>query len=325
MLRPATGDDVKEGGMIAFVTRLEAHIEADWLERLRARLPEETIVSFRSMSRADRTEADIAIVANPDPIDLHELVGLQWVHSVWAGVENLVADMGPAAVPIVRLVDPELARVMGEAVLAWTYFIHRGMPEYRRQQEERLWQQLSYRHPSQVNVGVLGLGELGLAAAERLRGAGFTVIGWSRSPKMLFDFECLHGAGGLRVVLGRADILVCLLPLTAETRGLLSGEQFGSMPKGASVINFARGPIIDAADLLRSLNSGHVAHAVLDVFDLEPLPTDSELWSHPRVTVLPHISAPTNRDSAAAIVAANIRSYRRTGQLPRAVDQQQGY
>jgi glyoxylate/hydroxypyruvate reductase A len=311
--------------MIAFISRIDDRSEAEWLQRLRAHLPDESIVSYRAMSREDRTQADVAIVANPDPAHVRELTGLRWIHSLWAGVEQLVADLGHAAPAIVRLVDPELARVMGESVLAWTYYLHREMPQYRRQQAQGLWQQRQYRQPAQVNVGILGLGELGVSAAARLKAAGFTVMGWSRSPKALPDVECLHGADGLAALLGRADIVVCLLPLTAQTAGLLGEHQLSAMKKGAALINFARGPIVPAVHLMEALSSGHLSHAVLDVFDREPLPADSELWSHPDVTLLPHISAPTNRDSAAAIVAENVRRFRRTGQVPPTVDLQRGY
>jgi glyoxylate/hydroxypyruvate reductase A len=311
--------------MIALVTRIDDRMEEEWLQRLRAHLPDERIVSYRDMSGEDRTRADVAIVADPDPAHVRELTGLRWIHSLWAGVERLVAELGPAAPPIVRLVDPELARVMGESVLAWTYYLQREMPRYRRQQAQGLWQQLPYRRPAQVNVGLLGLGELGASAAARLTAAGFTVMGWSRSPKALPDVECLHGADGLVALLGRADIVVCLLPLTAHTAGLLGEERLGAMKKGAALINFARGPIVPAAPLMEALSAGHLSHAVLDVFDREPLPPDSELWSHPDVTLLPHISAPTDRDSAAVIVAENVRRFRRTGQVPPTVDLQRGY
>ncbi len=310
---------------IAVVTRLDSDAENEWLARMATLLPEETLVAFRAMNATQKETAEIAIVANPDPAEVAALPQLVWIHSLWAGVEKLVADLGPFAPPIVRLVDPELSRVMAEAVLAWTYYLHRDIPTYRAQQTQRQWQPLPYRHPSRVNVGILGLGALGVAAADRLLGAGFTVSGWSRSPKLIGGVECVHGETGLRQLLQTADIVVCLLPLTPDTKGLLHAGRLKDMKGGASLINFARGPIIPSEDLVRSLDRRHLSHAVLDVFDQEPLSGESDLWTHPRITVLPHISAPTDRDSAAQIVAGNIRAYRTTGLLPRTVDFGRGY
>lgn len=310
---------------LALVTRMDVATEAVWKETLADALPEETILSFRDMSARQRAEAEVAIVANPDPADVAELAGIQWIHSLWAGVERLVAELGADAAPIVRLVDPELARVMAEAVLAWTYYLHRDMPAYRASQQKAEWAPRDYRHPRDVTVGLLGLGELGKAAAERLKDAGFNVIGWSRSPKMLGTIETVSGEGGFDRILGVSDILVCLMPLTAETRGMLNARRLSQMKPGAAIINFARGPIIVDADLVTALDAGRLSHAVLDVFSEEPLPAPSPFWAHPSVTVLPHVSGPTDRFTAAGIVAANIRHWRQTGQLPKTVDLKAGY
>ena len=311
--------------IIAVVTRLDASGEATWVERLSGVMIGERIMSFQSLSAAERAEVDIAIVANPDPADLLQLPGLVWIHSLWAGVERLVGELGATAKPIVRLVDPQLSRTMAEAVLAWTYYLFRDMPAYATQQRVGNWQQLPYRRPDSVTVGLLGLGALGAAAAVRLRDAGFKVAGWSSSPKQLADVETYAGAEGLDEVLARSDILACLLPLTDETSGLLDADFFSRMKPGASLINFARGKIAVTADLVAALDCGRLKHAVLDVFEVEPLPADSRLWQHQSITILPHISAPTDAETAAAIVAQNIGEYRRTGQLPPTVNMARGY
>lgn len=299
--------------------------EAAYRGMLAAACPEERFVPFRLMAAADREAARIAIVANPDPAEVAALPGLVWVQSLWAGVERLVGAFD-RPLPIVRLVDPEMARTMAEAVLAWTYYLQRDMPAYARQQRDRVWQPHPYRKPSEICVGLLGMGALGTAAAVRLAEAGFRVAGWSRSPKAaLPGVAAFHGADGLPAMLGRSDILVCLIPLTPETRGLIDAGRLAALKAGASLINFARGPIVVTADLVSALDRGHLTHAVLDVFDAEPLPADSVLWSHPRVSVLPHISGPTDMGSAAATVAANLRAYRRTGRPPDGIDPAQGY
>lgn len=311
---------------ITLVTRLSEAEEMAWCERLRTVLPGETVMRLCDLSPEARARAEIAIVANPDPADLAALPQLRWVHSLWAGVERLVAELPDGfRPPLVRLVDPELARTMAEAVLAWTYYLFRDMPAYARQQRAHDWHQHVYRRPETVTVGILGLGALGAAAAGRLLGAGFRVAGWSRSPKALPGVACLSGDSGLRDLLAQSDILVCLLPLTAETRGLLNAERLALLPRGAQLINFGRGPIVDTGALLGALGSGALGHAVLDVFEREPLDQASPLWDHPGVTVLPHVSAPTDPESAALIVAGNIRRWRETGTLPATVDFVRGY
>ncbi|BCM85707.1 2-hydroxyacid dehydrogenase [Methylobacterium indicum] len=311
---------------IAFLGNLDPDEEADFLAALGAALPEETIRPFRTLTPDERATVRIAIVANPDPAEVALLPNLAWIQSLWAGVERLVRDLGPGTAPIVRLIDPELARTMAEAVLAWTYYLQRDMPAYRRQQETATWRQLAYRPPGEVRVGLLGLGALGSAAAARLVQAGFRVAAWTRSPKPVpAEVTAYSGPEGLPDLLAASDIAVCLLPLTEETRGLLDAGRFAAMRPGAALINFGRGAIVDTDALVAALDTGRVSHAVLDVFSVEPLPPDSRLWRHPGVTVLPHISGPTTPGSAAAVVAGNLRAYRATGRIPASVDVARGY
>lgn len=310
---------------IAFVSREDAESEAIWKIALRAAMPDEEILSFSELTDEQRRTVELAIVANPDPADIAALPGLKWIHSLWAGVERLVLELGQKAPPIVRLKDPELSRVMAEAVLAWTYYLQRDMPAYRDNQQNAVWKEFDYRHPQSMTVGLLGLGALGAVAAERLKQAGFNVAGWSRSAKSLDGVETLDGEDGLTALLAKSDILVCLVPLTDETRGLVNAARISAMKDGAQIINFARGPVIVTDNLIAALDSGKLSHAVLDVFDQEPLPKTSPLWQHPKVTVLPHISAPTSRKSSARIVAGNVSRWRATGLLPETVDMTRGY
>lgn len=310
---------------IAFVSRMNAEAEAVWSKALRAAMPQEEILAFSELTDEQKRAVDFAIVANPDPADIAALPGLTWIHSLWAGVERLVLELGDKAPPVVRLKDPELSRVMAEAVLAWTYYLQRDMPAYRDNQQKTVWQEFDYRHPRELTIGLLGLGALGTAAAERLRHAGFNVAGWSRSKKAIEGVETLTGDEGLLTLLEKSDILVCLVPLTDATRGLLDAGRLASMKNGAAIINFARGAVIMVEDLIAALDSSKLSHAVLDVFEQEPLPASSTLWRHPKVTVLPHISAPTSRESSARIVAANVRTWRETGDLPEIVDMARGY
>lgn len=298
---------------------------AEWVAALQAAMPDETVVPFAELDAAARQQCTVAVVANPRPEDLRGLPQLRWVHSVWAGVERLVAELAGTELQIVRLVDPQLAQTMAEAVLAWTLYLHRDMPRYARQQRERVWQPHDYVAPQDKVIGLLGLGALGEAAARRLREAGFAVHAWSRTPRTVEGVQCHAGEAGLAAMLPRTDILVCLLPLTPQTRGLLNDATLCLLRREASLINFARGAIVDDQALRRALDRGALRHAVLDVFATEPLPLDSWHWSHPAVTVLPHISAPTDRKTASRIVAAHIAAYRCSGAIPPCVDRARGY
>lgn len=288
-------------------------------------MPAETILSIGQMDEDALYRVDVAIVANPDPADLIRLPQLKWVHSLWAGVERLVLELKDFDKPIVRLVDPKLSETMAEAVLAWTFYLSRDMAAYAAQQRQSRWEQLTYRAACDTRVGILGLGALGTAAALKLGQAGFQVSGWSRNPKMIEGIAGYSGEDGLAHLLAQSDVVVCLLPLTAETTGLINAEKLSLLPPHAGLINFARGRIIVTGDLVAALDDRRVKHAVLDVFEVEPLDTTSPLWSHPHITVLPHISAPTNPGTAAGIVAANVAEYRRTGNTPAGLDFLRGY
>lgn len=311
--------------LITLITGLPGEQEAGYLAALASAMPAETIVPLRNASAEELSRSTIAIVARPDPGALAALPRLAWIQSLWAGVEQLVSSLSAGGAPIVRLVDPELSRTMAEAVLAWTYYLQRDMPAYRLQQQARAWIQRSYRKPADTTVGIVGLGTLGMRAAKRLMDAGFRVTGWSRTPKTLAGVCARHGADGLIQMLGESDIVVCLVPLTADTRSLVDRRAFGAMKRGAALINFSRGPVVAAQDLLQALDDGQLSHAVLDVFDIEPLPDDSPFWRHPAVTVLPHISAPTDIHTAASVIARNVAAYRATGRIPDSIDFSRGY
>ncbi|EIF34891.1 phosphoglycerate dehydrogenase-like oxidoreductase [Burkholderia sp. Ch1-1] len=311
--------------IITLITGLPDEQEAGYLAALAAAMPAETIVALRKASADELARSTIAIVARPDPAALAVLPRLAWIQSLWAGVEQLVASLPPDGTPVVRLVDPELSRTMAEAVLAWTYYLQRDMPAYRLQQQARVWTQQIYRKPADTTVGIVGLGTLGGRAANRLIDAGFRVSGWSRTPKTLAGVCARHGTDGLVRMLGESDIVVCLVPLTADTRRLVDRQAFAAMKRGAALINFSRGPVVAAQDLLQALDDGQLSHAVLDVFDIEPLPGDSPFWQHPAVTVLPHISAPTDIHTAASVIATNVATYRATGRIPDSIDFSRGY
>ncbi|WP_120631559.1 glyoxylate/hydroxypyruvate reductase A [Ruegeria sp. EL01] len=310
--------------VVPFLSRADKAERERWIAALGPNLHPNKIVANEDLSSDDRRAARFAIVANPEPDEVAALPNLVWVQSLWAGVEGLLRSL-PEHIGIARLVDPNLACTMAEAVLAWTLYLHRDMPAYARQQTRGLWQQRDYRAPKEVGVGLLGLGELGRASAALLSRHGYRTMGWARSPKDLPGVETFHGASGLDDMLAQTDIAVILLPLTPQTEGLVNAERLGHMPNGGAGINFGRGPVLDTNALVAALDEGRLSHAVLDVFETEPLPPDDPLWRHSGITVLPHISAPTGRDSAAAIASAAIHAFVETGAMPNFVDRKRGY
>ena len=312
------------GRLIPFVHQLDGLQAASWQQALQSLLPDVELVAPNDIHDSQLEQVTTAIVANPKPAELARFRKLQWVQSLWAGVEQLVAAL-PAHIQIARLVDPNLQRTMAEAVLAWSYYLNRDMPAYRQQQQQRLWQQHPARLACETRISVLGAGQLGIAACELLHLNGFQVSAWSRSEKKHAHVQMLWGEKGLIQALTLADIVVLLLPSTPATRYLLNTETISKMKPGAGMINFARGDVIDKQSLLEALDDGILSHAVLDVFDTEPLPSTNLLWQHPKITVLPHISAPTNQQTAAKIVAHNIREFLTLGTLPTLVDRHKGY
>ena len=308
--------------LIAFVAQEED--PQRWLPQLAAALPQDRFVIWPEIG--DAAQVEVALVAKPPPGALAGLPGLKLVQSLWMGVDGLLADPTlPRRAPIARLVDPGMVAAMSETVLARVLDWHRHLFRYRAQQSGREWKSLPQYLACDRTVGLLGLGELGRDAAAKLRALGFNVCGWSRSPKRIEGVACFHGERGLTEVLVRSGALVCLLPLTAATRGILNGRTLAELPEGACVINLARGAHVVDRDLRAALDSGRLAHAYLDVFETEPLPADHPFWSHPAVSVTPHIAALTEPRTALAKVVANIERVRR-GERPDAlVDVAAGY
>lgn len=316
--------------VIAFVSQLNQVDQLRWIDVLSIKLPHEIIKQAHTLSDEEKQHCEIAIVANPNPDVVLQFPNLQWIQSLWAGVEGLVkAFKNPSEnkIPfkIARLIDPNLSQTMSEAVLSWVLYLHRDMPKYLAQQQEGLWLQQDYILPKERTIGILGLGALGKSSALRLQQNNFNVLGWSKTEKSIPEITCFSGAKGLVELVSLSNILVCLLPLTQETYHLIDTDLLHQLSKGSSIINFSRGAIICSDSLLQTLDDKHIEHAVLDVFDQEPLNTDSPFWLHKNITVLPHISAPTHIHSASIIVTHNINNYRKYGQFPPCIDLNRGY
>ncbi|MFD2263755.1 2-hydroxyacid dehydrogenase [Lacibacterium aquatile] len=222
-----------------------------------------------------------------------KLPNLKGIFSLGAGVDALLSRDDLPNVPLVRIVDGGMAAQMAEYALYGILHVHRSFDVLRRQQIRAEWRDPGIADPEALRVGILGLGALGGGVIERLRPFGFSLKGWSRSAKQVDGVDCFHGLDQLPNFLGQVDVLVILIPLTDETRGLISRERLALLPKGASIINLARGPIIDEGALIRRLDTGDIRFALLDVFEVEPLSPKSPLWHHERVIVTPHSSAAT--------------------------------
>jgi len=297
---------------------------AEWLPALARALPNETLLRDRAAVALE--DIDIAIVANPPRGVLAGLPRLQLIQSLWAGVDKLLADPTlPPGVPLARMVDPAMNEAMAETALWAVLALHRRHFDYARQQRESHWAPLRQRRADEVGVAVLGLGQMGRAVALRLAANSYRVTGWSAHPTALPGVNALAGDAHLPTVLANAQVLVNLLPLTPATRGLLDAQRLALLPRGASVVNLARGAHLVEADLLAALASGHIAHAVLDVFATEPLPAGHPFWSHPQVTVLPHVAAQTDARSAAVVVAANVAALREGRPPQHLVDRPRAY
>lgn len=304
------------------------HVE-DWRARFAALLPELPIVTLGEPF--DRRAVHyVASWKHPEG-SLAGLPNLAAIFSLGAGVDHLFADSRLPEVPIARVVDPDLTTRMSEYVVLHCLMQLRQQRRYDRQQRERIWDDDRFQPAArEVRIGIMGLGELGLDAARKLKVIGFDVAGWSRSAKTVDGLATFAGEAGMAAFLARTDILVCLLPLTPETRGVLNRELLAKLARdgrlgGPVLINAGRGGLQVEADILAALDAGELGAAVLDVFETEPLPQDSALWSHPRVTVTPHNAAMSAPEAIAGLIAAQIRRLEAGEPLRNLVDPPRGY
>jgi glyoxylate/hydroxypyruvate reductase len=278
----------------------------------------------------DPAEVHYAAVWKPAPGELAAFPNLRVIFNLGAGVDALMADPSLPKVPLVRVAVGDLTGRMTEYVVLHALMHHRQELYLRASQRERRWQPRSQWPASAVTVGLMGLGTLGANAAEALRHIGFRVTGWSRGARQIDGVECFHGQAQLEAFLKRTDILVCLLPLTPDTRQILNRGLFAKLnrtsPMGAPVlINAGRGGLQDEPDILACLDDGTLGAASLDVFATEPLPADSPFWSHPKVVLTPHNAADTDPDEISKYVAHQIERFEAGGALENVVDRGRGY
>ena len=278
----------------------------------------------------DPAEVHYAAVWKPHPGELAAFPNLRVIFNLGAGVDALMADSSLPKVPLVRVAVADLTDRMAEYVVLHVLMHHRQELYLRACQREKRWQPKFQWPASAIAVGIMGLGALGANAAEVLARIGFRVAGWSRAPKRIDGIECFHGNEHLDAFLERTDILVCLLPLTPDTRHILNRGLFAKLnrnsPLGAPVlINAGRGGLQNEADILACLDDGTLGAASLDVFADEPLPADSPFWTHPKVVLTPHNAADTDPDEISKYVARQIERFEAGARLENVVDPARGY
>lgn len=303
---------------------------AEWLAAAQGALPAAQVWlrDPRAPAAAQAPQADFAIVGPPRSHALFtEQRALRAVFTLTAGVNTLLAmPQMPADVPLVRLEDAGMAAAMADYALGAALRFALRLDQYQAQQRQARWLELPTRSPAEVTTGVLGLGAIGAPIAQRLAGAGFTVRGYARSRKAIPGVTCFaQNMGGLDGFLDRLDLLVSVLPLTPATDGLLNRDRLQRLAHGGHLVNIGRGGHLVEADLLALLDSGHLSGATLDVVAQEPLPPEHAFWCHPRITLTPHISGPTQRAPALAQIAQKIARIERGESIAGIVDRRRGY
>lgn len=302
---------------------------APWIATLRQLAPERHVTT--ATDGPELADVRYAFVWKPQPGLLGRLPRLEVIVNLGAGVDAILSDTTiPTSIPIIRAMDPNITGRMVEWVTLQVLFHHRQMPAYIAQQRDSVWNDLHQRAASALTVGILGAGVLGQASADILMRLGFNVVGWSRTERQGLPFPCYHGTGCLPAFLGQSDILVCLLPLTPETRGILDFGLLRQLKRngplgGPVLINAGRGAEQVEADILRALDDGTLVGATLDVFQTEPLPAASPLWRHPRLVITPHVAADSEPEAMIVYVLDQIARHERGEPMDKVVDRARGY
>nr|WP_322015667.1 glyoxylate/hydroxypyruvate reductase A [Paraburkholderia sp. J12] len=284
--------------------------------------PEFTVVMHGEPGAAS---AEVAACWDPPPGALAKMPNLRLIQSIAAGVDNILCDPTLPALPVCRVVDPQHARGMSEFVTWGVLHFHRQLDLVLRNQARGHWFRPEQVHPARYTVGVMGLGEIGSRVALDLLHHGFSVRGWARSARELPGVTVFEGADGFAPFLAGTDVLVCLLPLTGETRGILDATTFGQLKPGAKLIHVGRGEHLAVSDLLAALESGQLGGAVVDVFPVEPLPADDPLWRAPNLIVTPHMASVASARTIGEQVAHNARRLAAGEPLSNVVDVKRGY
>ncbi len=295
-----------------------------WIRALGEIAPEIPVYDYHEPHPKDEVRM-VGVWKHPKG-SLREYPGLLGIHGLGAGVDFILEDPDlPAGLPILRVVDPYLASDMAEYVLAQILSGLRQLPDYTLDKIKSRWEPRPYNRIEDVRVGIMGLGTLGKAVADLLVHAGFRVCGWTARTQPTTEYPVYQGPEGRQEFLSCSDILVCLLPLTPDTRGILNSSTFDALPDGSRIINVARGPLLCEEDLLAALDSGKVSGACLDVYSQEPLPESHPFWEHPGIAMTPHVASVSEPESVAAQLIANYHALLAGDSLRNEVSRERGY
>lgn len=311
------------GWMMAFLFKSDPNRGRVWREAFARLAPDVEFRTWPEIGQASDVRYLAAWTVTRDLLD--GLPNLEVLFSVGAGVDQLDLSQVPDRVKVVRMIEPGLTDGMVQYATFATLALHRDMLDYRQAQAEARWAPRHMVPADRRRVGVMGLGNLGMAVLSALRPFGFQLKGWSRSGGEIDGVEVHAGADALPAFLAQCDILICLLPLTEETRGILCRTTFDLLPSRAAIINVGRGAHLVEADLLAALDSGHLSGAVIDVLATEPAGADHPFWRHPRILLTPHIASATRADSSAEVLIANIRRHQAGEAMLGQVDRARGY
>ena len=295
----------------------------DWRRVCAEQLPDQELRIFPDVG--DPADIDYLAFMRPDFDVLPALPNLRVMFTRSAGVDSFVRHPKLPDVPLGKLEPSGGDPMMTEYVVMHVLRLHRDMPEYERRQAAKEWHRVRITRPEERRIGFLGYGMMAQAPAQILKLLGFPVSVWTRTPKPDADVQNFHGADQLEPFLSQVDIAVCLLPLTAETDGIFCSRTFAMMPPGAMLVNVGRGKHVVSADLIAALDAGHLSYAALDAHVPEPLPPESPLWSHPKITVMPHVARRPTVAQLVTELAANIRSVESDGPLLQEIDKSAGY
>lgn len=295
-----------------------------WAQQLSELLPEHKVVSYSEV--ATPKDVDIAVVWRPTEGWLASLPNLKLTVSIGAGIDHIVQDSTyPVDIPILKTTGPDMLQRMREYIVLHVLRFHRQLPSLQKQQSEQRWEPLITPVAQQRQIGIMGMGGMGFAASNSLAEIGFNVRCWSRRAKDIRNIQSFAGADQLNEFLNGTEILVCLLPLTDATKGILNNTLFAQLAKGACLINAGRGQHLVEQDLLDALRDGQLSQATLDVFEIEPLPVSHAFWQHPQVLITPHVASLIDPVSGGQIIAANIKRFLHGDKLESMTVANQGY
>ena len=309
--------------MALLITNLMMGTEDEWRSAIQAGIPDLDVRFWPDIG--DPADIEYLAFTRPNFDELPELPNLKAMLTRQAGVDGFIRSPNLPDVPLGKLEPPDGDPMMTEYVVMHALRLHRNMPTYQERQMRHEWQQVQQKRPEERGIGFMGLGTMAQKPARILKELEFDVAAWTRSPKPEADITIFHGPDQFDAFLGRSDMVICLLPLTDDTRGILCAETFAKMPEGGIVINIGRGEHVVVEDLIAALDSGHLYHAALDAHSPEPLPPESPLWDHPKVTVMPHVARRPNVGQLAPQIVANIKLSKAGERLLQQVDRDAGY